>query len=366
SRIRVLAVIPTLNGGTGKDLVQKAIKTDPGDVAITVYAYEEPGEFSTYADGVEHVDVRSANTPRLLPAIRQGRSLVADLDPDVVHAHLFKGYLAGVGMTAGRAANLIYSAQNNEDNWSLLKRTVHRSINDRCERLICISEAVREDFVRSAGVAESLTTVVPNSGDFERVRVDDPDPPDVPVVGTVARLHPYKGLDTLVEATARVSDAYPDVACWLFGEDRGEQDRLESLAADLGVAENVTFRGWTKDPYDRMAEMDVFVLPSVSEGFGMVVMEALAVGTPVVASRTGGIPDIVDDGETGWLVDPGDVATFADRIQWCLDNPDRATQMAARGRRRVRERFSADRLASETVDVYRSVTNERGVETTTG
>jgi glycosyltransferase involved in cell wall biosynthesis len=358
SSLSVLCVMPTLNGGAGKDLIQKAVRTDPDEIDVTIYAYEEPGEFSAYAEGVDHVEIVSAETTNLLAAARYGRSLVADRDPDVVHSLLFKGYLVGVGMTFGRDAKFVYSAQNNEDNWELLKRTVHRSINDRCDRLLCVSPAVRDDFVEAANIDEDLTVVVPNSGDFERIEVADPPATDHPVVGTVARLHPYKGLDTLVAAVAAVSDSYPDIECRLFGDDRGEQSSLEAQAEKLGVAENVRFEGWTKDPYDEMAAMDVFVLPSISEGFGMVVMEALAVGTPVVASRTGGIPEIVDHGETGWVEEPGDVTAFSERIEWCLDNPDRAAEMGAEGSRRVRERFDAGQLAEQHVSLYRSLVEE--------
>jgi glycosyltransferase involved in cell wall biosynthesis len=355
SRIHLIAVIPTLNGGTGKDFVQKAVQMDPGAVEVTIYAYEAPGEFATYADDVEHVDVISAHTTSLLTAIRRGRTLVAKHDPDVVHSLLFKGYLVGIGMTFARPPAFVYGAQNNEDNWETLKRTVHRSINDRCDQLICISPAVRDDFIEAAGVDEARTTIIPNSGDFERIAVEGAPTSDNPVVGTVARLHPYKGLDTLVEAVAEVSNAYPDIECRIFGDDRGEQAALESQAATLGVESNVRFEGWTKDPYQQIAAMDVFVLPSISEGFGMVVMEALAVGTPVVASQTGGIPEIVDHGETGWLAEPGDVDAFRDRIEWCLDNPAAAAEMGEEGSQRVKERFNAGRLAEKHVQLYQSV-----------
>lgn len=195
----------------------------------------------------------------------------------------------------------------------------------------------------------------------------------------VSRISPEKGVHVLFEAFNRLAAADPDVELTLVGDDaviplqmavRLAQDdevrRLERFYAgdyretlvgllSPSAAGRVTFTGGV--PYDEVAQQyeraDVFVLPSLLEAFGMPAAEAMAAGLPVVASRSGGIVEIVADGETGLLVPPDDAAALAEALLALLRDPERRIRMGAAGRVRARDRFSWDRIAGETEDAFR-------------
>ena len=179
------------------------------------------------------------------------------------------------------------------------------------------------------------------------------------VLLTVGRLVPRKGLDTTLHALAqlRQSDAYADVT-YLVGGDGPDRDRLTTLADDLGVTDAVRFLGRVDGPlraYFNLA--DVFVMPSRAEGpdvegFGIVFLEANACETPVIGSTAGGIPDAIVDGETGLLVPPSDASALAVALRQLLDDAALRTRYGQRGRARVEQAFTRDRVAAR---VYRTL-----------
>jgi len=160
-------------------------------------------------------------------------------------------------------------------------------------------------------------------------------------VGRWVRSEQYKGADTLIAALPRIRKTAPDVSLVLVG-DGDDRPRLQQLARDLGVSERAHFlRGLSPDQlFACFAGCDVFALPNRGEGFGMVFLEALACGKPVVGGAHGGIPDIVEDGVTGLLVPHGDPERLAQAFETLFNDPARAWAMAVRGRERVEETFS--------------------------
>jgi len=136
------------------------------------------------------------------------------------------------------------------------------------------------------------------------------------------------------------------------GELRGE---LEAQAQRLGLVSHVHFTGWRDDVAEMLALADVFVLPSESEGFGRVLVEAMAMGRPVVATNVGGIPDIVLDGETGLLVEPANAAALADAVRALVDEPARAARLGAAGRVRAESTFSLGAHVDAVERVYEEV-----------
>ena len=172
---------------------------------------------------------------------------------------------------------------------------------------------------------------------------------DGALVGNVARLAEQKGHRDLIAAAPMVLERHPDARFVVVGE--GElRDELESLAAPLG--DRFAFLGARDDVPDVLASLDVFAFPSRFEGLCLAVIEAQAAGVPVVATPVGGINETVREGETGWLVEPHDVDALAERISWCLDHRDEARAVAREAQRRVRERFSVERMVEETLALY--------------
>jgi len=178
-----------------------------------------------------------------------------------------------------------------------------------------------------------------------------------PLLGVIGRLSPVKGHVHFLKAMALVRRAFPEARAWIVGGvspgKQGYKEELEGWCRRLGLEEAVTFCGSRPDVPDVLAELDCLVMPSViEESFGRVVIEAQAVGVPVVASRIGGINEVVSDGEDGLLVDPRDHEGLAKAVLRVLQEPSFARQIVANGRRKAEEQYSLERMGAATLAVY--------------
>jgi glycosyltransferase involved in cell wall biosynthesis len=177
-------------------------------------------------------------------------------------------------------------------------------------------------------------------------------PADAPLVGTVGRLRPWKGQDSFLRSMARVAGALPAarflvVGGAIFDVQDGYSENLHRLASELGIADRVTFTGQLADVRPALAAMDLFVHPGAPEPFGLVNLEAMAMGKPVVAYAHGALPEIVPDGETGLLVPPGNEEALAGAVIDLLGDSQRRSAMGMAGRARVEAHFTAQRMAGE-------------------
>ena len=170
-------------------------------------------------------------------------------------------------------------------------------------------------------------------------------------IGTACRLVPIKDVMTLVEALVRLRDDVPDVHLEIAG-DGPERARLEREVAARGLTGAVSFLGWRTDIRAVMSGWDVFALPSLEEGLPIAALEAMAVGLPVVASAVGGIPELVVDGQTGWLVPPGDPGVLAQRLRTLLLNSELRRAMGSAGRNRARQHFSIEQMVKAITRIY--------------
>jgi len=241
-----------------------------------------------------------------------------------------------------------------------------RSIRS-ADALIAISQFVK-DTLATSGHPGRTTHVVLNAIDLDRwqpgagrddARHELGIPAAAPVVVTVCRLFDAKGPEQLIRAIAVVRDELPDVRLVIVGDDGPEQGRYSShladVAAGLGVADQVLFLGRRSDVPRLMAAADVFAMPSIDEPFGLVYLEAMAMERPVVALTNGGTPEVVVNGVTGLLSEPGDMDALAGNLLRLLRDPSLRRRMGEHGRRRVEEHFTADRMAADAAQVYRLV-----------
>ena len=226
------------------------------------------------------------------------------------------------------------------------------------DRIITSGEGVRQ-MVAAAGIDPARIVSVPASFDPARFH------PGVrgdavrhelglggPVVGLVANIRGSKGHQYFLEAAHHVLARLPATRFLIVGDGVGFAD-VQRRVQEMGLADHVIMTGFRRDIPEVMAALDVLVLPSVrSEATSQVVPQALAVGTPVVATAVGGSPEVIHDGETGRLVPPGDAAALAEGILDLLLHPDRARAMAAAGQRLVRTRFTVDAMMATTTGVY--------------
>jgi len=204
--------------------------------------------------------------------------------------------------------------------------------------------------LRAEGVRASRISVIPNGLDLSRFHPRSGGAASR-TVAMVANLRPGKGHDTLIDAAALVLSRFPDARFELIGGGT-ERAALEARAVERGVAHAVAFLGHVEDVPARLAQAAVFALPSESEAFPNAVLEAMACGLPVVASSVGGIREVVQHGETGFLVSPRDPQALADRICGLFTQPTMATAWGARGRALVEARYSFDRMVGSFTTLY--------------
>ncbi len=179
-------------------------------------------------------------------------------------------------------------------------------------------------------------------------------PRDQLVLGSAGRLVPLKGVVYLVRALALLRADFPHVTLEIAGKGP-EQLTIQNEVKSLGLDDRVTFLGWCGDILPVLRGWDIFVQPSLEEGFGIAPLTAMAAGVPVVASAVGGLPELIKHGQTGWLVPPGDPPALADALRVFLGDQQLRLKFAAAGRYRARSRFSAEQMVGAISDVYDSV-----------
>ncbi len=265
------------------------------------------------------------------------------------HGHIFYGYY-------GRALTAVFVA---------LERLAARLT----DRIVVLTERGREEHLaRGIGRREQFS-VIPSGVDLEALRRSAPPydkararlgvDPDTRLLVGLGRLEPVKGFQSLVKALPPILAVVPSARLLLVG-DGTLREALQTEAGALGVGDHLDFAGARLDPAPFLAAADVVVVPSLNEGMGRVLVEAMALGRPVVATRVGGIPAVVADGETGVLVAPDDPLALARTVSDLLKDPGLRQRMGEAGRRRA-EQFSLAVMESRLLDLYRELCREKGV-----
>lgn len=285
--------------------------------------------------------------------------LLRRLDPEVVHAH----DAHAVAMTAlalslaGAALRTRFAAARRVDfrlGSNAFSRWKHRQV----ERFLCASACIRSILI-AGGVPPDRATVVHEGVDVDRiaaapaldVRREFRLPARAPVVGNVAALVPHKGQRYLIEAAARVVRAVPEARFVIAGE--GELEAaLRRRIVRLGLREHVVLAGFRPDVIGLHKGFDLFVMSSTTEGLGTSALDAMACGRAVVATRAGGLPEVVVDGDTGLLAPVRDPAGLADAIIRLLRDPRFRADCGRAGLERARRVFNVERMLDETVRAY--------------
>jgi glycosyltransferase involved in cell wall biosynthesis len=182
------------------------------------------------------------------------------------------------------------------------------------------------------------------------------------LVGNVAHLRPEKGHTFLLKAMQKVIEKRADVSCVVVGREKakGMLQKLKEYAKELGVQEHVVFVGFREDARELMKAFYVFVLSSLYEGLPIALLEAMALGKPVVVTNTGGVPEVVRDGVEGFLVKPGDPDALADHLLRLIENEDIRKAFSLAAKTKVREQFGIERMVREVEQVYKYVLKRKG------
>ncbi len=249
-------------------------------------------------------------------------------------------------------------------------RETERALARHTDRLIAVGPEVRDDLV-ALGVAPAEKFAVIRLGIDLESRVLTVDrraefrhlfgvPEDRFVVGWIGRMTAIKRVPDILAAFKALRDRGVSATLCLVG-DGPDRDAIEQLASDLGIVRDVLFVGYQRDVAPYYAFFDALLLTSANEGTPVVAIEALAAERPVVATRVGGVPDVVDDNESGFLVAVGDIETTADRLEQLAGDPELRARMGKAGREHVVPRYRVERLIEDTDELYRELLSARGL-----
>lgn len=246
--------------------------------------------------------------------------------------------------------------------YEAIERTIHRHCVDA---IIGVSSQIERKYrgegavsrvvcIRNGIDLDGRTTKVDRNSIRRDLGVDM----GICLIGTVGRLTPVKGLTYLLQSVSILLRQRANVRLLIVGDGVIRKD-LEAQARDLGISENVVFLGHREDTQELLQALDIFVLPSLSEGIPMALLEAMAASRAVVASRVGGIPEIVEDGVEGILVEPMDVNRLAESCVRLIDSPETAMKMGEQARKRVVQDFSASVMADRVEGLYKQLVMSR-------
>ncbi|MDD4767019.1 MAG: glycosyltransferase [Desulfotomaculaceae bacterium] len=303
--------------------------------------------------------------------IRKLSGLIQSGEFDLVHTHGVRANLLGrlAARQAGKKKVITTVHSLLERDYQGMALRYVNSLAERATRsltghFIAVSQGLKDRLVAGGIPAQSIT-VIYNGILLDGLRPVDAAEADLtsreaPLVGIVARLHAVKGHRYFIEAAREILLQRPATRFLIVG-DGPYRPVLEKLAGSMGVSDKVVFTGFVEDVYSLMAELDLLVISSLWEGFGLTAIEALALGVPVVATEVGGLPEVVQHGETGLLAPPADAAALAKSIVWMLEHPQEGREMAAKGGDMVRRKFTAEEMARRTVNLYRKVVGEDDV-----
>ncbi len=285
--------------------------------------------------------------PRLLYRLSR---MLRRMRPDVIHTHDHRAlFYAGPAAWAARVPLVINTRHGKNFHLTPRQVAIGRHLARLVDRYVCVSDDVRSQCI-AEGIAPSRLLTILNGIDVEQFAFSGPAPAGKIVA--VARLSPEKDVANLVRAMAIAVRQDPGVCLEVAG-DGPCLPELRRLVSDLGLGVCVSFLGQVRNVPGLLAQSGLFVLPSRSEGISLTLLEAMARGLPVVATRVGGTPEVVVEGQTGLLVPPGDPAALAEALLLLRRDPEAGRRMGAAGRRRVERLFDVRRMVAEYEELYR-------------
>ena len=308
-------------------------------------------------------------------AVKKLKRVISSLRPDILHIHGNKTAL--VGRYAIRDMDIpavIVTVHNflifQDSNFIMrgLAAMVERRLERYTDKLITVSSSLKRSLIEIEGISSEKLVTIPNGIDVESWKAEGRKKTlktklglkeDDLLIASVGRFVPFKGHKILLEAAKIACEKRAELKVAIAG-DGPLREELIALVDKLGLGEKVFFLGFVDDTRELFFDADMFVLPSLKEPFGIVVLEAMAASLPVIATRAGGVPDIIDQDE-GILVEPGDPKELADNIIALAGDKGKRALIAEKALKKVTREFSAEKMVSRTEKVYLDCLDGRSI-----
>jgi glycosyltransferase involved in cell wall biosynthesis len=374
--IQVAHVITRLDvGGSTENTVISATRMPRPEFVCTLLSGRTESPPENLHDTLAKANVRQFSIPRLQRSVSPSRdalalfelrSLLREIRPEIVHTHSSKaGFLGRLAAKLAGVRRIVHTPHGHVFHGYFSPATtqvftrLERLAARWTDRIVTLSDAeAGQHLANGIGRAGQFVTI-PSGVDLGQVIAASPKRlvAHGPIIGCVARLAPIKGQRYLIEAAPEILRSFPEATIALVG--KGEtRPALQAQAAALGVADRVVFAGHRDDVASVMSGFDMFVLPSLNEGMGRVLVMAMALGKAIVASAVGGIPELLDSGQAGLLVPPMDAPALAQAIVRLLREPLMAKELGEAGRLRAR-RYSAEAMIQSLAALYRDLMASR-------
>lgn len=369
-QITVLHVVGPTSGGIREYVTSLVANTNTIRFSLLV-ASSIP--FMTNMKHIEHVhiDLRFETIPTSIWRLCR---VLTNRDVDVIHTHGLKANLAGViAAKLSRKGHVIYtvhggiSFSKEQPIKAKLYETLERILIKYNTKVVTVSNLLQKKLQKRAQCDDkSIITI--NTGinehrlepktNIEAMKQDFHIPTNSNVIGTIARLAPQKGLCYLIKAVKRVISSKPNTVLVIAG-DGPLRNELRCLAREEEVLSHIRFLGFVQDIGSLLELIHVFVLPSWTEGLPITILEALLAGKAVVATKVGGIPEVIEDEVNGLLVEPRDPDTLADRILRLLNDDELRKTLGNAGKCLVKDRFSVEHMVAEYCSIYEEVAHSK-------
>ncbi|GAB6180451.1 glycosyltransferase [Desulfotomaculum defluvii] len=378
NKIKILHVVRPAAGGMKNHLINLIRYTDKNKFSISVACppstvlWEE-----LYHMGVNLIPIPLegeispskdyATIHTLVKYLHQSRTTI-------LHTHSSKAALVGrIAGIIARTPVIIFTAHNSifYEEWPWWKKKIYAMIEKILarftDRIITVSDALKKELMEKEEISSGRLTTIYNGIEIEKFDIDYNNeeirknlniPVSGMVIGTIARLAPQKGISYLLKAASHLKEY--NVTLLIVGDGPLRQE-LEKEVLSLGLGDRVVFAGMRENIAQVLAALDIFVLPSVTEGLPLTILEAMAAAKPIVATRVGGVPEAILDGRSGIVVPPKDPEALAVALAGLLGEKDRLVPMGKCGQKHVNEKFSITFMVEKTMDLYKQLLFEKKI-----
>ena len=370
-KIKVALVITRMDRGGAADMVRfllEGLSRERFEVTLifgeTRFPSAKTAEFlKNYSGDVRVINnlQRRINPARDIAALAELWALFRRKKFDIVHTHTAKaGFLGRCAARGAKVRGIVHTPHGHNlygyfgAGMNLFILFLERFASSFTDAIIALTELERNDCLRFKICAKGQCKLIYQGLELEAFAAIPPDRREIPLIAFIGRLEKVKGAQYFLEAIPFIAKRHSN-ALFIFAGEGSMRNDLEKRARQLGIETRCSFTGWKEDVVDIFSKINLLVAPSLNEAVGMVLLEAQSAGVPVVATRVGGIPEVVKEGVSGVLVPAADPSALAEAVSALLADPGKRARMAEEGRRWVQGRFKKEAMVRETEELYRKL-----------